>query len=515
MRVIDLFAGPGGLAEGFSSVRDRNGDNLFDVKLSVEKETDPFETLRLRTFFRQFPHGQAPDEYYSLLHGDITRDELYACCRRQAEAANLATWQATLGDPDSCPDEALDTRIMDCLQGDPNWLLIGGPPCQAYSLVGRARRRWAKDFVPGMRTDGERRYFLYRQYLRVLGRHAPLAFVMENVPGLLSVESNGGRLVDAILEALASPGEFLRQEFDLIRDCPRYTLYALRHGEWEPGQNPRNFLLKAEEYGVPQTRHRIIIVGVREGTRLVEIPRLDPRAEMSLADAIEDLPRLRSGLSREPDNLDAWREALNSARREPWFNRLAEAYGGNFAEAMDSSIAEALHTALERGGEFIRTENHPQVMAEWFSDPRLGGQCNHASRSHLISDLHRYLFNACFAAAMGRPPRLEDLPPELLPNHRNVREGRFNDRFRPQFANAPAKTITSHISRDGHYFIHYDPVQCRSLTVREAARVQTFPDNYFFCGGRTSQYEQVGNAVPPYLAYLIAQSLAQTLPIPR
>ena len=135
--------------------------------------------------------------------------------------------------------------------------------------------------------------------------------------------------------------------------------------------------------------------------------------------------------------------------------------------------------------------------------------CNHESRGHIVEDLYRYLYAACFALVQKKSPLLADFPQELHPKHKSVKDAlkgtKFNDRFRVQLKDKPATTIASHISKDGHYYIHPDPCQCRSLSVREAARLQTFPDNYFFEGPRTAQYVQVGNAVPPLLANQIAE----------
>ena len=135
----------------------------------------------------------------------------------------------------------------------------------------------------------------------------------------------------------------------------------------------------------------------------------------------------------------------------------------------------------------------------------------HETRGHMTSDLGRYLFAAMFGSVRGYSPKAPDFPIALSPDHRNWNSGVFSDRFRVQLADAAATTVTSHISKDGHYFIHPDPMQCRSMTVREAARPQTFPDDYLFLGNRTQQYVQVGNAVPPFLARQISHLLLTVL----
>ena len=155
-------------------------------------------------------------------------------------------------------------------------------------------------------------------------------------------------------------------------------------------------------------------------------------------------------------------------------------------------------------------------LQEWLRDERVGGSLNHLPKSHMASDLVRYLFLSTWAHVHKKSPVLKDYPEVLLPNHTEVQEAKvagtlgkvsFSDRFKVQQKDKPSSTITCHLYRDGHSTIHYDSTQCRSLSVREAARLQTFPDNYLFCGSRAQQYKQVGNAVPPYLANQIASLL--------
>jgi DNA (cytosine-5)-methyltransferase 1 len=193
-------------------------------------------------------------------------------------------------------------------------------------------------------------------------------------------------------------------------------------------------------------------------------------------------------------------------------------------EAIKETMIQAigcLHSNAGIGGRSV-VKRHgrslpPTPLTEWLIDPEMEFVVNHETRKHMKEDLLRYLFASSYSAVNGVSPKLHEYPTELLPNHENVahtvqhRHGFFNDRFRVQLAEQPATTVTSHICKDGHYFIHHDPAQCRSWTVREAARVQTFPDNYFFEGTRTDQYRQVGNAVPPYLALQVAQVVAAVL----
>jgi DNA (cytosine-5)-methyltransferase 1 len=234
----------------------------------------------------------------------------------------------------------------------------------------------------------------------------------------------------------------------------------------------------------------------------------------TVRDAIGQLPAIRSGLSAGKDSDVEW-----SARRASAAVPLLEA---SLADGIRNAVQTALtgrEPPLGRGGPFISwiaANRKNSVLEAWLYNPELNGIIQHESRTHMDSDLARYLFAAVSAQVTGRTPRLHQWPPGLLPKHRNVAVGKsgeidvsgFLDRFKVQAWDEPSSTVTSHIAKDGHYFIHPDPSQNRSLTVREAARLQTFPDDYFFCGNRTQQYHQVGNAVPPLLAVQLARSVS-------
>lgn len=502
--VIDIFAGPGGLGEGFSSL---DAGGTFDVRLSIEKDTYAHRTLELRAFFREFT-GNPPEEYYQYLAGERSRVDLFKLYPRQAAAAEKVAWRATLGTK-SCTREKLAARIGVALgAARRNWVLIGGPPCQAYSLVGRSRIRGASV----KKYERDRRHHLYRHYLRILAYHQPAVFVMENVKGLLSAQLKEQRIIKHILRDLKNPSQFADGQELRCEHPVRYRLYSVVTARMPNSEDlpPTAFVVRAEKYGVPQARHRVILLGVRSDIETVPGTLTPHGRPVTINRAIKDLPPLRSGLSKEPDDTAAWEAVVRSAGKAEW---LAETSVDSELRTAIRKAARKVRTGLTRGKEFLPGSPKPTIPG--LADPRLKGFCNHATRAHIRGDLHRYLFAAVYGSTKRRSPGLEVFPHQLLPDHDNVREalleGKFNDRFRVQMAGRPSTTVTCHISKDGHYFIHYDPTQCRSLTVREAARLQTFPDNYFFEGPRTEQYKQVGNAVPPLLARQIARIVAEVL----
>lgn len=479
--VIDLFAGPGGLNEGFSRLGEDQGNPRFATIGSFEMELSAIRTLTLRAVYRELlRNGGVPQTYYEHIMGEISWDEFIADQRvaQALETAETHIHQVELG---SIDDDS-DRLILDALDAaevsmETPWVLIGGPPCQAYSLAGRSRRANDTSFA------ADKKHFLYREYLRIISTFAPPVFVMENVKGLLSSQSEGSGMFDKIMRDLREPRNGLRYNVhSLVVDKPPIEL------------RPEDFVIQAERYGVPQKRHRVILVGIREGffDSPLSVGKLTPSKKITLGQALSGMPRLRSGISRGVvDSQEAWESIRSESANEA---------GGATGPAPKSRGSKSQRRERNLGGTY----------GQWIADTNLRDVIQHQSRNHMVEDLKRYWFAAHKARIDDVSPRLSQFPPHLQPNHKNAGDEShpFEDRFRVQVANDASTTIVSHIAKDGHYYIHPDPDQMRSLTVREAARLQSFPDNYFFVGSQTQQYHQVGNAVPPLLAYQIARIVA-------
>lgn len=493
--MIDLFAGPGGLGEGFSSLRDKNGNPIFQSILSIECDKSAHSTLRLRAYLRKLLQyeGKIPRAYnrYMSNHDIESLNRLISYRPSLWELANTEALCATLVENDDSYVELGRERIEKwrMAYGDGPLVVIGGPPCQAYSLAGRSRRVHDEAFANDIK------HTLYRCYLSFLAGLNPDIFVMENVKGLLSATHEGHRMFSRIMGDMEDAG------------------YEIRSLVVEDPLSSRDFIVRSELYGIPQTRHRVILLGVRKKSGL-STGVLTPRQMISLGEALAGMPRIRSGFSASNPSSDKmnWSSYINSAAR-----RILKTDEG---ASLEPSLRRVISSRPPKLEEKTRVDACEGPYDEWYRG-QLGRSrilTSHVARSHLAADLDRYLFCAAYAEIHNRPPHLDDFPAALLPNHKNVQEAangsyKFNDRFHVQMPNRPSTTITSHIAKDGHYYIHPDPVQCRSLTVREAARLQTFPDDYYFEGNRTSQYIQVGNAVPPLLAQQIGAVVAQSFSI--
>lgn len=498
--IIDLFAGPGGLGEGFSRYQDASGSRAFRVFRSIEMDSSAHSTLRLRAFTRMF--DTLPEEYLKF-HAGLSVEPDWSSVHKAAwkEASSEALCME-LG-----KQETSDTLKAAIASAKRQWgdrtVVIGGPPCQAYSLAGRSRNKG----IAGYDAASDHRHFLFREYLNVLADLKPAVFIMENVKGLLSSSVNDRRVFDLLMHDLRDVGDEknLYTLMPLVQKDDALDLLQVF--------KPSDFIIRAEQHGVPQARHRVILLGIRKDVAqdlrtgsLTDLQLQRQQGAVSVKSMLSSLPKLRSGLSKDQDSWAAWKQAVLSEMKRVkkavrrthsgMFEAVSE-HEQNFADA-----TEELPRISRSLGKL--DASCPANIQQWIFNPALLGTANHAARGHMQSDLGRYFFAAAFATLKDRSPKSDEFPEALAPDHKNWKSGNFADRFRVQVATRPSTTITSHISKDGHYFIHPDPLQCRSLTVREAARLQTFPDDYFFLGNRTQQYVQVGNAVPPFLAHQIA-----------
>ena len=506
--VVDLFSGPGGLAEGFAALKDPLGRPRFSIVLSIEMDPTAHRTLLMRGFLRKFPSGYPP-AYYDFLNGVPAQEPDWASLYPpEWQEACDETRCLKLGTSEAGSFVRQRIAEIRATHGD-RTVLLGGPPCQSYSVAGRARNVGNADYDPA----NDERQSLYLEYAKVLEQLQPAVAVMENVRGMLSARHGGKPIFSDVMDSLMRAGA-----------KHRYRLYSLATPNggrsWDKGLSPKDFLVRAEEHGVPQTRHRVFVICIRRdiaaSLRNDLLPTLDrSEATVSVHDIIGAMPMLRSRLSWDDDDT-SWQQVLINAhtlalRHMPAMPPDMEQ---KFRVALDRALVSTKGTALPhrevQGGTGF-PDACPAALRDWIFDPDLTRLPNNETRGHIDQDIARYLYAAAYASASGRSPKSRDFPRALAARHKSWNTGKFDDRFRVQLRDHPSTTITSHISKDGHYFIHPDPAQCRSLTVREAARLQTFPDNYFFHGSRTQQYVQVGNAVPPYLAWQIARQLWHVL----
>ena len=348
---------------------------------------------------------------------------------------------------------------------------------------------------------------------------------MENVKGILSARTNpgakAGSVIEKIFADLRAPAKSVMEDQNFIDEIERlnikikpteYILFPLPpngrtdlFGNSDIDFSKKDFTIRSEKFNIPQTRHRVIVCGIRSDIfkRLGRPSVLkETKSYTTVRNIIGSLPKIRSEITRE------------KVLSENWADRVKR-------EISDLTSLNEIN--IVKGCKAVECPNEAKIegnvrLSEFIEDS-LGKITNHKTRKHMASDLARYYFCANFAEKEGRSPRIEDWPlGNLIPNHADIRKtgnrpsaSSFSDRFKVQLWDKPGSTVTSHISKDGHYFIHPDKTQCRSLSVREAARIQTFPDSYQFCGGISKQFHQIGNAVPPYLAYQIAQIIKSYL----
>jgi len=394
---IDLFAGCGGFSEGFYKE---------DFKSLAHVDFDEAACLTIKERMKYYNYSQDEIEN-SVICGDLTKEEI-------------------------------NVQIENIINNSKVDVLVGGPPCQSFSSVGRAQD-------PNSMKDDPRNY-LFKNYMNILVKYMPKVFVFENVSGLLSAKPNGKLIFPEIIKEMS-------KHYDVCNE-------------------KETILLNSVHYGVPQVRKRVIIIGVRKDLNFKAkdiyrsilkthySPEMEAKADtigllkyVTVKDAISDLPKLFPG--EGSSEVDFKPSKLNSYLKK------------------------------------IRTSNFDKLF-------------NHEARKHNDDDRKRYNL---LSKNEWQLKDLAEVNPELV--HHDPKH--FGNRYTVQKNNLPGTTVVAHLYKDGNLFIHPDHTQERTFTVREAARIQSFPDDFVFMGSRTNQFKQVGNAVPPLMARQIAKAIKKYL----
>ncbi len=407
MNFIDLFAGAGGLSEGFIKAG-------FNPVAHVELDTAACFTLKTRVAYHYLKDEGRLDEYYSYLKKEITRKELY----EKIPAHLLKTViNAAIGD-----DNANVFKLIDELKKSKTIdLIVGGPPCQAYSYIGR----------PALKHKPEdERKKLYIHYGRFLKRYSPKLFVFENVPGLKT--SDGGKHYKNLKKYFKNIGYEIDEK-----------------------------LLNAYDFGVIQNRKRLIIIGWRADIDFT-FPVFKPFIHSWTRDDIfSDLPAIKPGHSE--------RLSYYTTQEPNEYLKFSE---------------------IRNGVDFVT---------------------HHNTRPHNDEDLNIYKLAISKLDKEGKRLKNDEIPLEKR-TQKNIKD--FLDRFK--VVDKKPHTMIAHIAKDGHHFIHNDKKQLRSISIREAARIQSFADDFCFEGikenqNRTAAFKQIGNAVPPLMSFTIANQISEVL----
>ena len=437
----------------------------------------------MRCFFREFDVGRAPDEYYQYIAGRISKDELKSKYKNEWSAAENAVFNLSLGGDTNY--KKLHSDFNRRLGRKAKWILMGGPPCQSYSCFTRHYRR------NKIYRERDVKSFFYREFIKLIAKHQPPLFLMENVIGLLSVKINGELLFNDIFNGLKNP-----------KDGLRYRLYSFSHcGEIRSPNDGEWFLLNAADYGIPQFRQRLFIFGVREDINL-QPDILTGQRPPSFGEVCGGFDMLRGRIS-SGDNDKSFNRVLQSAKNSAWFasDKVQKTH-------IKKIILSSLDSVSKLNLKYKSGAYSPSVgvAKSWYNDERLTSISGHETTGVTPENLHRYLFAIAYYNQCGRSPGHHDFPKGMVLNYKCVRDNYKLIHFPiPYRVPDPAKICHTIIGRLDRMYIHTDPAQCRSLSLREGARIQTFPDNYHFEGGLTDQLQQLGNAVPPYLAYQIGR----------
>lgn len=403
---IDLFSGAGGLSEGFIKAG-------FTPIAHVEIDKKACDTLETRLIYHKLKSEKKIKNYYDYISEKMTREDFlknFASSEISDSIINIPIGGIN--------NKIIFEKIDELVKGKQIDLIVGGPPCQAYSLVGRARDK------DGMKNDP--RNFLYKEYAKFLKKYEPKVFVFENVMGLITAEKG------SYFKNMQSYFKRIGYELD-------YTVQ------------------KSEDFGVLQKRRRIILIGWQKGTNF-KYPEFEKVTEkFTVSQILSDLKILKPG---EQNNITK--------------------YSGIITKYLEKY-------ELRNGVDFVT---------------------QHIARPHNERDLN--IYKIAINKWLKKSERLKypDLPTELK-THKN--EKSFVDRYKVVDINGLSHTMVAHIAKDGHHYIYPDNKQIRSLSVREAARIQSFPDDFFFEGGRSAAFKQIGNAVPPLMASAIAKSIKKLL----